>query len=54
VSQILDVDAVAESPDPHVMLLAELSDFVTRHRACGLLTGDATEPSPDGYILSVG
>jgi hypothetical protein len=26
----MDVDAVAESPDPHAMLLAELADFVTR------------------------
>jgi hypothetical protein len=41
VSQILDIDAVAESPDPHAMLLAELADFVTRHRACGQITGDA-------------
>ena len=41
VSQILDIDAVAESPDPRAMLLADLADFVTRHRPCGLLTGDA-------------
>ena len=26
------------------MLLAELEDFVTRHRPGGQLTGDATEP----------
>jgi hypothetical protein len=44
VSQILDIDAVAESPDPRAMLLAELADFVTRHRPCGQLTGDGTEP----------
>ena len=50
VSQILDIDAVAESPDPRAMLLAELEDFVIRHRPCGQPTGDATEPEPDGYI----
>ena len=37
--QSLDIDAVAEPSDPHAMLLAELADFVTRHRPCGLLTG---------------
>ena len=36
------------------MLLADLADFVARHRLCGRLTGDATEPGPDGYMLSVG
>ena len=35
------------------MLLAELEDFVIRHRACGQLTGDATEPEPNGYMLTV-
>jgi hypothetical protein len=53
VSQILDIDAVAESPDPHAMLLDDLADFVTRHRPCGQLTGDATEPGANGYMLSV-
>ena len=37
--QSRDIDAVAESSDPHAMLLAELADFVTRHRPCGQLTG---------------
>jgi hypothetical protein len=54
VSQILDVDAVVKSPDPHAMLLADLAEFVTHHRPCGQLTGDASEPAPDGYMLSVG
>jgi hypothetical protein len=36
------------------MLLADLADFVARHRPCGRLTGDATEPASDGYLLSVG
>ena len=35
------------------MLLADLADFVTRHRPCGQLSGDATEPAPDCYMLSV-
>jgi len=35
------------------MLLAELEDFVARHRACGQLVGDATEPEPGGYMLAV-
>jgi hypothetical protein len=51
VSPILDVDAGAESSDSHAMLLAELAVFVTRHRACGQLTGDATA---NGYLLMVG
>jgi hypothetical protein len=36
------------------VLLAELADFVTRHRPCGGLSGDATEAEPGGYMLSVG
>jgi hypothetical protein len=36
------------------MPLADLADFVTRHRPCGRLTGDATEPEPEGYMLNVG
>jgi hypothetical protein len=40
--QYLDVDGSARRADPHAMLLAELADFVTRHRPCGQLTGDAT------------
>ena len=35
------------------MLLAELADFVTRHRACGQLAGDATEPEARGYLVTV-
>ena len=38
-----------ESPDPHAMLLAELEDFVADHRACGRLTGDATELEASDY-----
>ena len=26
---------------------------VARHRACGTMTGDATEPEPSGYMLTV-
>jgi hypothetical protein len=36
------------------LLLADLAEFATRHRACGQLTGDATEPVPNGYLLTVG
>jgi hypothetical protein len=34
------------------MLLAELEDFVTRHRACGRLTGEATEPAAFDYSIT--
>jgi hypothetical protein len=33
---------------------ADLREFIERHRPHGPLTGDATEPTPNGYILSVG
>jgi hypothetical protein len=36
------------------MLLDDLADFVTRHRPCGLLTGDAAEPAAEGYLVTVG
>jgi hypothetical protein len=36
------------------LLLADLVEFATRHRACGQLTGDATEPVRNGYLLTVG
>jgi hypothetical protein len=39
--------------DPAAVLLEDLADFVTRHRACGKLTGDATEPAWNGYLLTV-
>jgi hypothetical protein len=41
---------------PHCLttiVLAELTDFVTRHRAHGKLTGDATEPEANDYMLTV-
>jgi hypothetical protein len=34
-------------------MMSELSDFVSRHRAHGKLTGDASEPEANGYMLSV-
>ena len=34
-------------------LLAELTQFVAQHRACGALTGDAEDPGPYGYRLWV-
>jgi len=35
------------------MLLADLTDFVTRHRPCGQLTGDASEPDASGYVVTM-
>jgi len=35
------------------MFLAELAQFVERHRRCGMLTGDATIPTECGYIVTV-
>jgi hypothetical protein len=34
------------------MLMADLAEFVSDHRACGRLTGDATEPEAN-YLLTV-
>jgi hypothetical protein len=34
------------------MLLADLADFVTRHRPYGQLTGDATEPEAFDYSIT--
>jgi hypothetical protein len=34
-------------PLPHV------AEFVERHHGCGALTGNATEPTESGYLLSV-
>jgi hypothetical protein len=34
-------------------LLADLEEFVNDHRPHGPLTGDATEPAWNGYLLTV-
>jgi hypothetical protein len=34
--------------------MTELAEFVSCHRGCGRLTGEATEPGPNGYLLTVG
>jgi hypothetical protein len=34
-------------------LLADLEEFVRDHRPHGVATGDATEPAPNGYRLTV-
>ena len=34
-------------------LLADLEEFVADHRPHGRLTGDATEPAWNGYLLTV-
>src|SRR2546428_11702869 len=36
-----------------VSLLADLEEYVHDHRAHGALTGDATEPAWNGYLLTV-
>ena len=36
-----------------VNLLADLEEFVHDHRPHGTLTGDATEPAWNGYLLTV-
>jgi hypothetical protein len=36
-----------------VSLLADLEEFVTNHRPHGSMTGDATEPAWNGYLLTV-
>ena len=50
----MDVDLQRRAADAVAMLLADLADFVTRHRPCGGLSGDATEPEANGYMLTVG
>ena len=34
-------------------LIADLDDFIHDHRSHGPLTGDATEPAWNGYLLTV-
>jgi len=34
-------------------LLADLEEFVSAHRTHGAMTGDATEPAWNGYLLTV-
>jgi len=36
-----------------INLLADLEDFVHDHRPHGPMTGDATEPAWNGYLLTV-
>jgi hypothetical protein len=36
-----------------VNLLTDLEDFVSEHRPHGPLTGDATAPAWNGYLLTV-
>jgi hypothetical protein len=39
--------------DTPISLLADLEEFVADHRPHGTLTGDATEPAWNGYLLTV-
>jgi hypothetical protein len=34
-------------------MLADLADFVQSHRDCRTLTGGATSPTPQGYLVTV-
>ena len=34
-------------------LLADLEEFIRHHRPHGTMTGDATEPAWNGYLLTV-
>jgi hypothetical protein len=36
------------------MPLDDVAEFITHHRPCGQLTGDATEPEANGYMVTVG
>jgi len=36
-----------------VTLIADLEEFVSDHRPHGTLTGDATDPAWNGYLLTV-
>jgi hypothetical protein len=53
VHQNEDVDDRRHDRCSRPWLLDDLTQFVSCHRPCGQLTGDATEPVPDGYMLSV-
>ena len=50
--QNVDIDWWTRRADPLAMLLAELEDFVARHRACGQLAGEATEPEAFDYSIT--
>jgi hypothetical protein len=48
------VQALALERDPASMtLLADLEEFVQAHRPHDSMTGDASEPTPNGYRLTV-
>jgi len=43
--QNLDIDGAARHAAPRAMLLTELEDFVTRHRACASSRATPLSPS---------
>ena len=45
--------ALAERDPVRTTLLVELEEFVRDHRPHGGMTGDATEPTANGYRLTV-
>jgi hypothetical protein len=50
---VLDLTDPANSPRKPVNRLADLEEFVHDHRPHGPLTGDATYPAWNGYLLTV-
>jgi hypothetical protein len=54
VSQILDIDAVAEPPEPRAMLLTELEDFVTSPPSLRPAQQRRPEPEPEDYVVTAG
>jgi hypothetical protein len=49
------VECAEQSPErtSTMTLLADIEEFVSDHRPHGALTGDATEPAWNGYLLTV-
>ena len=39
--------------ETRMTLLADLEDFIREHRPHGSMTGDATQPASNGYLLTV-
>jgi hypothetical protein len=48
-----DDGSSGSTPGGSGAMMSELRNFVSRHRAHGPLTADATEPTAKGYLLTV-
>jgi hypothetical protein len=53
VHQNEDVDDRRHDRCSRPWLLDDLTQFVSCHRPCGQLSGDASEPEASGYVLSL-